>query len=139
MQSTFKNMKSLKSPLLLASVVLLCSLASCSDRQQSAEEQADAATEEVAKGPAAKSEETVGRVFDAEKVRSAEPVVFTNKQMSLIIAPDASVSLKRNDTGKVISNKKSKGWSIYNWWNEEKTKKRPIRFIKEPRFALDNM
>ena len=77
--------------------------------------------------------------FSEGRTRASESLTFSNKMMSLTIAPDASVSLKRMDTGKVISNKKSKGWSIYNWWNEEKTKQRPIKFIKEPRFALDNM
>ncbi len=73
------------------------------------------------------------------RLRATKPVVFENQQMTLSFAPDGSLSLTRNDTGEVISNEKSKGWSIYNWWNEKKTKERPIRYIHEPRFALDNM
>ncbi len=49
----------------------------------------------------------------AESTRSAEPVTFSNKSMSLTIAPDGKVSLKRD--GKLVSEPDSSGWSIYNW------------------------
>ena len=144
-------MKLFKLYLVATSVVLLSALAGCSNSQQTTQEPEAKSGETVDLIPTSsktpppariqknKPGEGGGRGFHAEKVRSTEPVVFTNQQMSLTIAPDASVSLKRTDTGAVISNKNSKGWSIYNWWNEEKTKERPIRFIQEPRFALDNM
>ena len=49
----------------------------------------------------------------AAKTRSAEPVTFTTKTMELTIAPDASVIMTRD--GKVVSDPKSPGWSIYCW------------------------
>ena len=49
----------------------------------------------------------------AAKTRSAEPVTFSSKTMALTIAPDASVILSRD--GKVVSDPKSPGWSIYCW------------------------
>ena len=51
--------------------------------------------------------------MSAERQRSAEPVTFANKSMSLTIAPDGKVSLKR--AGKLVSEPGSLGWSIYNW------------------------
>jgi len=49
----------------------------------------------------------------ADRARSAEPATFANKSMSLTIAPDGAVSLKRD--GKLVSLPDSLGWSIYNW------------------------
>lgn len=58
--------------------------------------------------------------------RATEPVTIGNRAMSLTIAPDASVSMNRGDTGKVVSNAKSGAWSIMNW-------------ISGTRITLDNM
>jgi len=51
----------------------------------------------------------------AAKTRSAEPASFSTKtkSMELTIAPDGAVSLQRD--GKVVSDPKSPGWSIYCW------------------------
>jgi hypothetical protein len=73
----------------------------------------------------------------AERKLASEPVTISNKTMSLTIAPDGKVSLKRLDKGKVVSNRKSKGWSIYNWWETEKKRGRIVK--DGSRYALDNM
>ena len=75
----------------------------------------------------------------AERTRSAEPVTFRSKAMSLTIAPDGAVSLKREDTGNVVSTSKSKGWSVYKWPEEKKTRTRPVKITYGPRYPLDNM
>ena len=62
----------------------------------------------------------------AERLRSAQPFTVGNKAMSLTIAPDGSVILRRGESGPVISNAKSDGWSVYQWVNRSRT-------------ALDNM
>lgn len=69
--------------------------------------------------------------MSAERQRSAEPVTFANKSMSLTIAPDGKVSLKRD--GKVVSEPDSPGWSIYQWTAEGKKGKDGTRLM------LDNM
>jgi hypothetical protein len=61
--------------------------------------------------------------MSAERKRSAEPVTFANKSMSLTIAPDGKASLKRD--GKVVSQPDSPAWSIYNWTTEKVTRSKP--------------
>ncbi len=71
----------------------------------------------------------------AEPTRSAKPVTFRGKAMSLTIAPDGAVSLKREDTGKVVSSPESRGWSVYNWVDGTRAR----RFQDGTRTVLDNM
>lgn len=68
--------------------------------------------------------------MSAERQRSAEPVTFGNKSVSLTIAPDGKASLKRD--GKLVSEPGSSGWSIYNWTTGKSMK-------DGTRIALDNI
>lgn len=68
----------------------------------------------------------------AERTRSAEPVTFGNKSLSLTIAPDGAVSLMRD--GKLVSEPDSMGWSIYCWTDSTKSDQN-----SGTRTKLDNM
>jgi hypothetical protein len=58
----------------------------------------------------------------------AESATFSNTVMSLTIAPDASVALKRQDTGMVVSTSHSTGWSIVKWTDRTPTNRVGTRF-----------
>lgn len=151
-------MKSFKSSFLFGSVMFLFCLSGCSVPPQSDDGQASVvATEKVAQESMANSATAVGlsptslknmpklilkykvgegraRAFHAKKIRSTKPVSFTNKIMSLIVAPDGSVSLKRIDKGEVVSNAKSKSWSVYKWTDGHIQQRKP-----GTQTALNNM
>ncbi len=120
-------------------VIMTCFLLGCAHDRPRQEPTRPAESAEVTK-----TDVESPKPLSEERRRSAEPVTFRGQAMSLTIAPDGTVSLTREDTGKVVSTTKSRGWSVYNWTEEvcewDKQRKRRGKKLKDgSRYPLDNM